>query len=260
MLQYARSDTHFLLYIYDNLRNALLDRAQSRTPLSYSSQPQTRSSSPSPSNTILDPSHVLIKEVLSRSESTALRTYEKDVYDAEGGIGSGGWDTLARKWNKGELLAGGPGVGSGAAQREVFRRVHAWRDRVAREDDESPRYVYPFCSYECVKFVCHLVRYVLPNHHLFQLAERPPKDMAALLGMFQSVPPVIRRRAKELLDVIRESFQDYSAQTPVVPPSQEGTSNSVAEVVEMEIDTKEDANASRLWSNGWSACEINTAG
>jgi len=185
-----------------------------------------------------------MKEVLSRSESTALQAYEKEVYDAEGGIGSGGWDTLARKWNKGELLAGGPGVWSGAAQREVFRRVHAWRDRVVREDNESPRYVYPFCSYEHFKFVCRLVRYVLPNHHLFQLAERPPKDMAALLWMFQSVPLVIRRRVKELLDVIRESFKDYSAQTPVVPPSQEGTSNSVAEVVEMEINMKEDADVS----------------
>jgi exosome complex exonuclease RRP6 len=31
MVKYARADTHFLLYIYDNLRNALLDRAVSRS-------------------------------------------------------------------------------------------------------------------------------------------------------------------------------------------------------------------------------------
>ena len=30
MLLYARSDTHYLLYIYDCLRNALLDRATSQ--------------------------------------------------------------------------------------------------------------------------------------------------------------------------------------------------------------------------------------
>lgn len=105
MLQYARSDTHFLLYIYDNLRNALLDRAGG-TP-------------------------DLIRTVLERSEQTALRTYESEVYDYESGAGPGGWDTLAQKWNK--SLSGLPMV--------VFRCAHAWRDRVAREEDESTRFV-----------------------------------------------------------------------------------------------------------------------
>jgi len=138
MVEYARSDTHFLLYIYDNLRNALLDRGTSRA--------QSRAQSPSSSNMALqNPSssgnaaHELIKQVLARSEETALRVYEKEVYDAEGGSGSNGWDTLSRKWNKGALMAGGPGVGIGALQRAVYKGIHKWRDTVAREDDESTR-------------------------------------------------------------------------------------------------------------------------
>jgi len=48
------------------------------------------------------------------------------------------------------------------------------------------------------------VRYILPNHFLFQLAEQPPADMASLLGLFRSsVPPVLKRRGKDLLDVIQ---------------------------------------------------------
>lgn len=101
MLDYARSDTHFLLFIYDNLRNALLDRA--------GGQPD------------------LVRTVLKRSEETSLRTYEKEVYDYETGLGPGGWDTLASKWNK--ALSG--------LQFEVFRAVHGWRNRIAREEDES---------------------------------------------------------------------------------------------------------------------------
>jgi exosome complex exonuclease RRP6 len=137
MLQYARSDTHFLLYIYDNLRNALLDRATSRA--------QSRAQSPSSSNTTRYSSsgnvaHELIKQVLVRSEETALRIYENEFYDAEGGSGSNGWDTLARKWNKGALMAGGLNVGIGALHRAVYKAVHKWRDAVAREDDESIRY------------------------------------------------------------------------------------------------------------------------
>lgn len=132
MLAYARSDTHFLLYIYDNLRNALLDRGQSAS----------RAGTP-PSAQQAPPADALVREVLARSEETALRVYEKEVYDSEEGSGPGGWDTLARKWNKGALTAGAEaqaGAGSVyAVQRAVYRTVHAWRDRIAREEDESTR-------------------------------------------------------------------------------------------------------------------------
>lgn len=97
-------------------------------------------------------------------------------------------------------------------------------------------------------------RYVLPNHYIFQIAERPPADMAALIGMFQSVPPVIKRRAKELFDVIKDCMKKYDAQTKI---------NTVVEVlpsttVEEDIGDSEDvdknsrpanASASGLWSN-----------
>ncbi|KAJ7265982.1 hypothetical protein B0H12DRAFT_179215 [Mycena haematopus] len=196
MLQYARSDTHFLLFIYDNLRNALLDRAVSRA------QSQSRSPSPArhspPSST--PPEQALIRQVLARSEETALRTYEKEMYDLELGTGSGGWDTLARKWNKGGLVAAAETpLGSQTLQRAVYRCVHAWRDEVARAEDES-------------------TRYVLPNHYLFQLAERPPADMATLLQMFQPVPPVVRRRAKELFETIRACLQRHLSKAEKAPP------------------------------------------
>ncbi|KAH9031129.1 ribonuclease H-like domain-containing protein [Lactarius pseudohatsudake] len=71
------ADWRFLLYVYDNLRNALLDRA-----VSHGTSPTSRA------------------EVLSRSVETALRMYSPDPYDAEGGIGVNWWDTLARRWNK----------------------------------------------------------------------------------------------------------------------------------------------------------------
>ncbi|GJE91818.1 Exosome complex exonuclease rrp6 [Phanerochaete sordida] len=193
MLDYARSDTHFLLFIYDNLRNALLDRAQSRA--------QSPSDAPSSSHTG-DPQHALVREVLSRSEETALRVVEREVYDAEDGSGPSGWDTLARKWNKGALMAGERET----PRRRIYKAVHAWRDRVAREEDES-------------------TRYVLPNHHLFVLAEQPPADIAGLLARFQHVPPVVRRRARELLAALRTAADapDASpAPAPAAPaPSQE---------------------------------------
>ncbi|KAF9474588.1 hypothetical protein BDN70DRAFT_865980 [Pholiota conissans] len=180
MLKYARSDTHFLLYIYDNLRNALLDRSRSQAP----------SRSPSPaSSSHSTPARELLYQSLERSAETSLRVYSKDPYDSAEGSGSTGWDTLAKKWNKGALMAGGPGVGVDALQREVYKSVHGWRERVAREEDES-------------------TRYVMQNHVLFTIAEQPPADMAALLAIFRSsVPSVVKKRAKELLGVIREAVK-----------------------------------------------------
>lgn len=137
MLDYARSDTHFLLYIYDNLRNALLDRSLSRsqsraqTPNASSTPPPTSSAE----HNIPSGPDGYVREVLRRSAETSLKVYEREYYDAEGGMGPGGWDTMARKWNKVQLMAEGPG----GMHREVYKAVHAWRDRVARQEDESPR-------------------------------------------------------------------------------------------------------------------------
>ncbi|KAG5335992.1 hypothetical protein C0989_012393 [Termitomyces sp. Mn162] len=238
MLEYARSDTHFLLYIYDNLRNALLDRAQSRAQ----SRAESRSPSGSPprASTTEDTSRVLIKQVLAKSMETSLRTYEKEVYDAEGGTGSNGWDTLARKWNKGALLAGGPDVGVSALQRAVYQAVHKWREMVARMDDES-------------------TRYVLANHFLFQLAEQPPADMAALLGVFRSVPPVIRKYAKELLEVIRDCVKRHSLSgtTPSAPgvtlhpPVPQGTESSTVPQTKSN-----ETPLPSLWTRSQSICFI----
>ncbi|KAL5501535.1 RRP6 [Sanghuangporus vaninii] len=153
MTQYARADTHFLLYVYDNLRNALLDRAGGLADL--------------------------VQTVLDRSQETALRVYKPEVYDLENGNGTGGWNTLAEKW--GRTLSG--------MQLAVFRAVHAWRDVIARTEDES-------------------TRYVLPNHYLFHLAERPPADMAALFAVFRPIPPLVRIKATSLLEVIRTAVKE----------------------------------------------------
>jgi len=114
MLLYARSDTHFLLYIYDNLRNAL---NAPRTP-----PPGLQMQAASP-----------LLEVIKRSSDTALRTYIREVYDSENGSGPGGWEALGRKWNK--------NLGGGGVKGIVFRAVHKWRDETAREEDESTRYI-----------------------------------------------------------------------------------------------------------------------
>ena len=195
MLAYARSDTHFLLYIYDNLRNALLDRASSRPQSPTSETPQLQADIGSPR---FGPRHSLLRDVLSRSEETSLRLHLTENYDDEEGTGPGGWDTIARKWNRVAFT----NVAYRSIPKSIYLRIHDWRDRVAREEDESTAYALRW-GLSSITFTHMGCRYILPQHYLFQLAEQPPNDLPALLNIFRAVPPVIKRRANELLDEIR---------------------------------------------------------
>ncbi|KAA8646092.1 exosome nuclease subunit RRP6 [Aspergillus tanneri] len=107
MFDYARSDTHYLLHIFDHLRNELVGNSV--------------------------PNHNLIDYVLEQSKNEALQHYERPVYDATTGQGPGGWyDYLCRN----------PAVLS-KEQFAVFKAVHQWRDEVARIEDEGVQCVFP---------------------------------------------------------------------------------------------------------------------
>ncbi|KAL8698936.1 MAG: hypothetical protein Q9201_006301 [Fulgogasparrea decipioides] len=104
MYDYARSDTHFLLYIYDNLRNELLMKSNTSSPNGN-----------------------LINGVRDASKGEALQRYERNFYDSTTGLGTDGWNAL---------LSRTPGYFS-REQFAVFRAVHEWRDTIARTEDES---------------------------------------------------------------------------------------------------------------------------
>jgi exosome complex exonuclease RRP6 len=110
MFFYARADTHFLLYIYDMLRNELVEKSNAEVP-----------------------EENLIEQVLQRSKETSLLRFERQVYNAETGKGQGGWFSLIYKTPS--LL--------NSEQFSVFKAVHQWRDQIARKDDDSINFVMP---------------------------------------------------------------------------------------------------------------------
>ena len=114
MLYYARSDTHFLLYIFDKLRNELLERSDGTSH-----------------DADLENYH--LERALENSRETSLQRYQRFVYDPVTGAGAGGWYSI---------LARNPGMFD-KDQFAVFRALHQWRDNVAREIDESVHRVFP---------------------------------------------------------------------------------------------------------------------
>lgn len=110
LFEYARADTHFLLYVYDNMRNELVQKSD-----------------------FSDPERNKVQDVLQKSKETALQRYEHPVYDTELGLGTSGWY---------KLISRTPAQFT-PQQFSVFRAVHRWRDDVSRTEDESPLFIMP---------------------------------------------------------------------------------------------------------------------
>lgn len=109
MLFYARSDTHYLLYIYDHVRNELIE-ASSRS----------------------QPDQDLLSQALERSKELALSRHEHPDFRQATGEGSRGWHNYVLK-NSHLALSG--------EQFSIFKALWEWRDDTARKEDESPNFV-----------------------------------------------------------------------------------------------------------------------
>jgi hypothetical protein len=168
MFRYAREDTHYLLYIYDRLRNELVASGNEDANL--------------------------LRETLRRSEEVALKRYAKEVFQLDGYMAA---------YSKG-------GRELSRVQLAVLRALYAWRDGVAREEDES-------------------ARYVLPNHLMLKLAETMPLSAASVVAACNPVPPLVRVHATDLATLIRTAqTQPMPAVPAPLAPSPTPTSTPLA--------------------------------
>ncbi|KAG6023343.1 hypothetical protein E4U41_002047 [Claviceps citrina] len=109
MLYYARSDTHYLLYIYDHVRNELVD-ASDRS----------------------DPETDLINRALERSRELSLSRHEHPGFNETTGDGSRGWYNYILKHSH---------LAFNAEQFAIFKELWKWREETALQEDESPNFV-----------------------------------------------------------------------------------------------------------------------
>lgn len=107
MRQYARADTHFLLNIYDQLRNKLVTAGQSK-----------------------------IQEVLYESRKVAARRFEFNSFKTD--INDNWLSQFSRdepdRWLMNQFNIE-------PERREIVKALIDWRDKIAREKDESTRFV-----------------------------------------------------------------------------------------------------------------------
>uniref|UniRef100_A0A3B3D160 Exosome complex component 10 n=1 Tax=Oryzias melastigma TaxID=30732 RepID=A0A3B3D160_ORYME len=144
MVQYARSDTHYLLYIYDCMRVQLLD--------SNHGQPG------------------LLQSVWNKSRDISLTKYIKPVFTEDSYL-----EVLKkqkRSFNTQQLTA--------------FRLLFAWRDKLARQEDES-------------------TGYTLPIHMMIKISEELPKEPQGIIACCNPVPPLVRQQVNELHLLVQQA-------------------------------------------------------
>ncbi|CAI0384799.1 unnamed protein product [Linum tenue] len=104
MIRYAREDTHYLLYIYDQMRCLL------------HSMPEETESSEAP-----------LVEVYKRSYDVCMQLYEKELLTEDSYL----------------HMYGLPSANFSAHQLAIVAGLYEWRDVVARNEDESTGYILP---------------------------------------------------------------------------------------------------------------------
>ena len=126
MIRYAREDTHYLLYIYDELRNELVKQQMN--------QPASNGIGLLTSSEITQ-----YKLVYEKSKLICKKIYRKPIF-----------------YSKGFLNLCQHNSHLNAKQTKALHDLYTWRDKIARESDES-------CEY------------VLKSHQLLKIAELLPR-------------------------------------------------------------------------------------
>jgi exosome complex exonuclease RRP6 len=199
MLFYARADTHYLLYIYDNMRNELVTKSHA-----------------------LVPEESKMELTLMRSKEVSLLRYERQIYQAESGRGPGGWYPLLVKtpalFNNKEFA--------------VFKAVHEWRDQVARIDDDSTNFVMP-------NRVIFSIAKVLPNDLVALLSVAHPVSFSVKSRAGELLEVIKKARAEgkdgpSMMDILRPDYFGTVAKAniPALAPKAKFPSEPMVAIVD----------------------------
>ena len=141
MLQYARSDTRYLIKIFHLMKNALIEKGNENKNLLHS---------------VYDQSNDLCKQ---RYEKPSIRPDSYLVH--------------LRKSN----------VNFNSRQLYAFKELFHWRNKIAREEDESEMYV-------------------LPPHMLLKISSELPREMQGIVACCNPVPPLVKQNLHHLHQIV----------------------------------------------------------
>lgn len=161
MLEYARKDTHYLLYIYDRMKADLISRG----------------------------GRDAISDVLYASKKICMGKYDKPGYDPVG------YRALFAKFGASKTLLKLEELTDNMDI--VLRKLWEWRDRKARQEDES-------CEY------------IMSNSELLRIGTNLPNDLNELKRVCAPISSYVEENAEEVLSIVRGDYnRNYSTSDPL---------------------------------------------
>lgn len=193
-MYYARSDTHYLLYIYDHVRNDLIAKSDS-------SSEETN----------------LIERALQKSRELSLSRHEHPGYDEATGEGSRGWYGYVFKNSH---------LAFDSEQFTVFKALWKWRDEIARKEDENPSFILSISTVADIARInppdAKALHSLLPLSASFarprfneiweQIKEAKSKGGPSLLHFFTAMAP----------DELRKNGRSFAAKKTTPLPEMDG--------------------------------------
>ena len=134
-------------------------------------------------------SHISL--VLEKSKSICKKVYKKPLFYTKG--------FLALCQHNSHL---------NSKQLKALRDLYEWRDRIARECDES-------CEY------------VLRNHHLLKIAELLPREIYGILALCNPLSNIVESNVHEILEIIKAAREFKGVLTALSNPELENKSQSL---------------------------------
>lgn len=158
MIRYAREDTHYLLYIYDELRNELIKQQMSQSTSSEITQ---------------------FKLVHEKSKLICKKIFRKPIF-----------------YSKGFLNLCQHNSHLNAKQTKALHDLYTWRDKIARESDES-------CEY------------VLKSHQLLKIAELLPREIYGILALCNPISSLLESNVHEIHEIIKAAREYKGTSTSI---------------------------------------------
>ena len=152
MVQYARSDTRYLIKIYHLMKNGLLDQGNENKNL--------------------------LNSVYDQSNDVCKQRYEKPLED---------YLKHLRKSN----------ISFNSRQQYVYKELFDWRNKMARQEDES-------------------AMYVLPPHMLLKISSELPREMQGIVACCNPVPPLVKQNLHYLHQIVFKAREQQLTAVPAV--------------------------------------------
>ena len=144
MVNYARTDTRYLIHIYHRMKNELLAKANDQENL--------------------------LRATLNAGADLCKTRFVKKTLTPTSHL-----DFLAK--SRGHF---------NSRQLHALDAIFSWRDKIAREEDESEAYV-------------------LPPHMLLKICEELPREMQGILACCTPVPPLVKQNLQRIHQIILEA-------------------------------------------------------